>query len=538
MSPAPIEIMIIKNACIIDGTGAPACSGSVVVKDGTIAAVGPLPQDALAAVPDAEAIDAGGKVVCPGFIDMHRHCDAAALKPGFGEIELAQGITTCMAGNCGMAMVPNTPETRQGLENYLQPCLGAFPPDFACTTHREYRDLLERTPLALNMGYFAGMGALKIAARGFGGGRMSRKEIDTAKGLLSDALDSGVRGMTLGLMYVPEIYCNAGELGAVAEAMKGRGVLCTHMRSETDKLYEAVQEVISIAKRGAVPLEISHFKAAGTLAWGSVLYRTIDLIERSRAEGVDVTVDFYPYDCGSSTMMQMLPPGYLAVGAEAAIAGLNKPENVARMRRLLLDGEPGWDNLSRTIGWDRTIISSVNLDEHQKWLGKSVTECVRESGAQDEAEFVADLMYTEQGKVAIINRSMSQDDIDAIARLPYSSLISDALYGDMKGPHPRLTGAFPHFLREYVLERKVLPIEAAIKKMTSQPAARLNLNDRGVLAPGKRADILVFDPREFRDTSTYLAPTGLAAGLAYAFIGGRKVVENGKVVAWDAGRVV
>jgi N-acyl-D-amino-acid deacylase len=320
--------------------------------------------------------------------------------------------------------------------------------------------------------------------------------------------------------------------------MKGRkGILCTHMRWETEHLVKAVKEVIAIAKKAEVPLEISHFKAAGVKAWHGVLHEAIDCIEAERARGMDVTVDFYPYDCGSSTMMQMLPPGYLAMGVEKAIAGLNQRENVEKMRKLLIEGEKDWDNLSQTIGWDRTIISSVDLEENRKFLGKSVTAAAREYGYQDEAEMVAQLMYSEKGKVAIINQSMSVEDIDTIARLPYSSLISDALYGDMKNPHPRLYGAFPRFLRDFVQERKVLDLPAAIRKMTAMPATRVGLDDRGLLQPGRRADILVFDPAKFRDQADYLDPARLSTGLDYAIIGGKTAFRGGTLLRRDAGTV-
>jgi N-acyl-D-amino-acid deacylase len=388
------------------------------------------------------------------------------------------------------------------------------------------------------MGFFAGMGAIKIAVKGFADSPFSAAEMDHAREYLREALDCGAFGMSIGLMYVPEVYGTTGEIARLASVMKGRGILCTHMRSETDRLVNAVAEVIQIAKNAEVPLEISHFKAAGSKAWNGMLSRAIELIEAERAKGLDITVDFYPYDCGSSTMMQMLPPGYLRGNPEEAVAGLNKAENVNKLRKLLADGEPGWDNLSRTIGWDRTIISSVSLPESQKFLGKSVTACVEEFGYSDEAALVAELMYREKGKIAIINRSMRIEDIDTIARLPYSMLVSDALYGDMKGPHPRLTGAFPRFLRDFVWERKVLSPEQGIRKMSALPAARLGLKDRGLLRPGYKADVLVFDPRRFREASTYLDPMLQAIGLEYALIDGRPAWKNGTLATGDAGGIL
>jgi N-acyl-D-amino-acid deacylase len=454
-----------------------------------------------------------------------------------GAIELLQGITTCFAGNCGMAPVPNRPETRTQLQNYVAPCLGSFENE-TFLSHREYAGRLESIPLPFNMGFFAGMGAIRIAAKGFGGTPYTHAEMEKAQALLREALDAGAHGLSIGLMYVPEAYCSLDEIAALARVMKGRGVLCTHMRWETERLPDAVSEVIAVAKKAEVPLEISHFKAAGVRAWGGTLARAIDIIEKERAGGMDITCDFYPYDCGSSTMMQMLPPSFLAGGVEDVLAGLDKPQNIDRLRSLLDSGEPGWDNLSKTIGWDRTIISSVTLNENRVFLGKTVTEAAGEAHARDEAEFVAQLMYAEQGKVGIINRSMAQADINTIARLPYSSLISDALYGDMEGPHPRLSGAFPRFLRDFVFERKILPLETAIHKMTAAPAARLGLSIRGTIAPGNYADLLIFDNDAFRDEATYLEPMKTATGLNLAFVNGLKVVENAKPIHANAGRVV
>ncbi|MDR2448082.1 MAG: amidohydrolase family protein [Treponema sp.] len=527
---------LIRNGLIVDGSGEPPYEGACLVEDGFIRALwhGRAPA-AVEKGNNAEVIDAAGRVVCPGFIDMHRHCDTAALREDFGLIELSQGITSCFAGNCGMAPVPNVSAFRQSLENYLEPCLGSFKNE-TFSTHREYLKRLEAAQPPVNMGFFAGMGAIRIAVKGFDPSPFAASEMDAAHGLLRDALDCGAYGMSIGLMYVPELYSGADEIAALASVMKGGGgILCAHMRWETERLEKAVQEVIHIAQKAEVPLEISHFKAAGATAWHDVLYRAIEIIEAERGRGADITVDFYPYDCGSSTMMQMLPPSYLAVGVEDAIEGLKKRENVEKMRKLLESGEPGWDNLSKTIGWDRTIISSVRRDENRKFLGKSVSACAKEYGFRDEAEMAAQLMYSEKGKVAIINQSMSPNDIDTIARLPYSSLISDSLYGDMNNPHPRLYGSFPRFLRDFARERGILDFAQAVRKMTSQPAQRVGLKDRGLLSPDYRADIIIFDPAAFRDNADYLTPAALASGLDCAIINGKTVYRNGRMLCRNAG---
>jgi N-acyl-D-amino-acid deacylase len=523
--------LLIRGGLIVDGSGDPPFRGDILVDGGFIQGIfGPeSPPKRRSAGPE-EIVEAEGALVCPGFIDLHRHCDTAALGKDFGLIEISQGITSCFAGNCGMSPVPNDPATRRALQNYLAPCLGSFENE-TFSSHREYLARLQSARPPLNLGFYAGMGALRIKAKGFSSGPYTQGEMDRARGLLQEALDCGAFGLSIGLMYVPELYSSAAEIAALASVMKGgKGILCTHMRWETEHLVKAVKEVIAIAKEAEVPLEISHFKAAGLKAWHRVLQGAVETIEAERARGMDITVDFYPYDCGSSTMMQMLPPSYLAAGVEEAVAGLNKGENVEKLRKLLAQGEENWDNLSQTIGWDRTIISSVNLEENRKYLGKSVTACTEEYGFRDEAEMAAALMYSEGGKVAIINQSMSQEDIDTIARLPYSSLISDALYGDMRNPHPRLYGAFPRFLRDFVRERKVLDLPTAVRKMTAQPAERVGLHDRGLLRPGRRADIIVFDPAQFRDQADYLNPARLAVGLDCAVIGGEIAFRRGKIL--------
>lgn len=524
--------LLIRGGTIIDGTGAPGFTGDVLAGDGAILAIGAFNDW------EGDTIEASGKIVCPGFIDLHRHCDVAALREDFGRIELAQGITACFAGNCGMSPVPNVPSSKPELQKYLQPCLGSFEAeDFS--SHVQYTERLKSRPLPLNLGFYAGLGAIKIAVKGFSSAPLTPEEIGQAKKYLSEALECGAFGLSTGLMYVPEAYSQPREIAEIASVMRGgRHVLFAHIRSESSGLVQSIEEAVSIAKKAEVPLQICHFKAAGKKAHGETLLRAIEFIEKERAGGTDVTVDFYPYSCGASTMMQMLPPGFLSGGVDKAIASLANPVNVEKMRRGLLEGETGWDNLSRTIGWENTIISAVGLPENHKFLGMSVTECADKFGYRDEADFVAALMHSEDGKVSIINRSMSQQDIDTIAKLPYSMLISDSLYGDMKRPHPRLTGSFPCFLREYSLERGVLTPEEAIRKMTSQPARRVGLADRGVLREGNRADILVFDPRRFRAASTYSSPAEIAEGLDFALIGGRTAWRGGNLADGTQGRLL
>jgi len=304
------------------------------------------------------------------------------------------------------------------------------------------------------------------------------------------------------------------------------------MRWETERLVDGVDEMIRIGKLAEVPIHISHFKAAGRIAWEiNAMDQAIEHIEAERARGMDITVDFYPYDCGSAMLSQMVPPSLLQGDIDARIQELGTPEGIVALRRLLCDGEPGWDNLSASIGWDQIYIMSAKLPENKRFVGKTGTESVDAFGYEDPAALVGTILASEKGDVININRSMRQEDIDKVAQLPYAHLISDSLYGDMLRPHPRLFGAFPKFLREYVRERKLLTLETAIHKMTGMPARRAFQGKIGLLRPGYRADVLVFSSDAFQDQATYDEPIQLAEGLDYMFVGGRLKTKNGRLLS-------
>ncbi|MCL2277768.1 MAG: amidohydrolase family protein, partial [Treponema sp.] len=333
---------LISGGYIIDGSGSPSFIGDLLFENEIILEIkknGARTEKnhAIENSEEREIINAEGKIICPGFIDAHRHCDTAVFREGFGDLELKQGITTCVAGNCGMAPAPNTPETREQYENFLMPCLGPFPRE-KFSSHSEYVRLLQSAKLPLNIGFFAGMGALRVTAKGFDSSPYTKDEMKKARALLAEASFNGAFGLSIGLMYIPEFYSDADEIACLAKEIRGRGIIAAHMRHETNLLVSAVEEVIIIAKKAGIPLHISHFKAAGRGTWGRTLVRAIELIEKERAGGTDITVDFYPYDCGSSTLTQMIPPSYMSRGFEKAIAGLDKPDNIKWIRALLENG--------------------------------------------------------------------------------------------------------------------------------------------------------------------------------------------------------
>lgn len=525
--------ILIQNGLIVDGTGRKPYMGNVLLKGDRIAAVGDVNQDA------ERVIDADGKVVCPGFIDIHRHCDAKFLQgPEFAKVMLAQGITTTVTGNCGMSLAPSPAEPGE-MYDFMEAVLGSGCAALGIRTSRQYREALEGRPLPVNTAFMAGTGSIKITVRGFSDAPWTEKDQAEAAALVEEALTEGAVGISAGIMYLPECYSTARDFGEILKPLGKAGKpLCVHIRGEGDSLVASVQEVLEIGRIAGCPVEISHFKCCGVKNWKKGIHQAIAYIEKARAAGQDVTCDFYPYEGGSTALTTMLPPAFVAGNMAKALARLGTPEGVEDFRKSVSVLYPDWDNYAITLGWERILISGVSDKENERFLGLSVAEAAEKFGFADGAACAAYLMNSDAGKTAIINLSMCQEDIDTVARLPYSVVISDSIYADTNTPHPRMYGAFPKILREYVGERNVLSLQEAIAKMTSRPAARMGLKDRGVLAANAYADLLIFDPSHFRDNATFAAPTRLATGLDWAFLNGQLVWQDGRCLKMDAGCLI
>ena len=440
-----------------------------------------------------------------------------------------------MAGNCGLSPVPGDQPWREEYYRYLEPVLGPIPKEFRPGSSQKdyfdnflkYREALESSPLPINIGFLAGLGAIKTAVKGFSPLPFSPEEMARAQKGVREAYDGGALGLSTGLIYKPECYSSLEELIELAPA-GSRKILCAHIRGEGNSLVQSIEEIIRVAESAGVPVNVSHFKATGTKNWRSLIHRAIEKIEAARDRGLEITADFYPYDAGSTTIMSLAPPVLQQDSMEDVCAKLAGKDGRDLLRREITKGHPGWDTNPLNTGWDRIIISAVNLPEHEAYCGRSMEAIAREEGFEDPADLMARLVAAEEGRVGIITISMAPEDIDCIARLPWTCLISDSLYSAAANPHPRLHGAFPKFLREYVRERHVLSMEEAIKKMTSMPAGRMGLANRGKIAPGCAADILVFDQEKFRDNADYSNPRSLATGLGTVILNGKIVYHNGE----------
>lgn len=528
--------ILIENAVVYDGSGCEPYKASILIENDRIMEV-----DRACSIHDADQkIDARGMAVSPGFIDIHRHCDVKPFNNGsFGDVMLAQGITTTVVGNCGISMTPVSMDEDLAREtyNFDEPVLGpAYP---SIRTYHDYMASLEKMDLPLNMAAMIGTGNVKIAVKGFSDKPFSDEEMEEAKALIADALALGSPGISAGIMYLPECYSSMDEFARLLEPLgKAGGVLTTHIRGEGDSMVESVKEVIGIASKVGCALEISHFKSCGMKNWRKDIHAAIALIEEARKKGQDVTCDFYPYEGGSTALTTMLPPVFVNGNLGDALKRLGTQEGVDDFREKASVEYPDWDNFCITLGWDRILISGVVKEENRKFLGMDMVSAAKKYGYEDAFALAAYLMHGEDGKTAIINMSMCQDDIDAVAKLPYSIIISDSIYAETDTPHPRLYGAFPKVIREYVMERGLYTMQEAVRKMTALPAWRMGIKERGMIRPGYYADINIFNPAVFRDNATFQDPAKVATGLSFCLINGEVVFKDGKVLSRSAGRVV
>lgn len=515
---------LLVNGTVCDGSGGKPYRADVLIEGERICKIGKCTGVS------AQRVDADGCVIAPGFIDMHRHCDAAALTdPDFGTIELRQGITGVVGGNCGMSIFPAAGIHKGEICRFVEPCLGKIPENWEFPSYASYRKRLKEKEIPVHLGNLVGTGTVKASVKGYQAGPFTRSELEKAAGHIREALEEGALGVSMGIMYQPECYSSREEMLYLLKAAAPfqRPMMC-HMRGEGDLLIPSVREIVGLCREAQLPLHISHFKATGRKNWNRTIEGAIAVIEEARDAGQDVTADFYPYCCGSTTLLSLLPPQLMSGGLEEALLRIRGKQGWGLLKKELYAKNPGWENMVEAIGWERIVISSVGGEKNRRMQGLDFAAAAAKGGYGDPAELMADLLCEEKGNVGIILQSMEQADVDRVAKLPYTMLISDALYGGGDCPHPRLYGAFPRLLVDFVRERRVLTMQEAVRKMTAMPAQRLGLKDRGRIAEGAYADLVVFDPVAIRDRATYENPRQLGEGILGVFVDGRRVVEKDK----------
>ena len=531
--------ILIKGGLVFDGADRPGVKADVLVSDGLIAKIAPSISEKAARV-----IDADGLAVAPGFIDIKTHSDFTLPINPKAESKLRQGVTTEIIGHCGFSVAPVLPGKVELLRDYLSPSAPWLP--FRELSFPDYLDTFPAT--ALNPGMLVGHNTLRLMVMGMDQRAPTPAELDAMIALLEEGLNAGALGLSSGLFTSPGSYAAPEEMIALCNVVKRHnGGYFTHIRDESNKVIEAVEEAIHIAETCKIHVEIVHFKCSGMDNWGKAT-RCLQMIADAKARGVDVDCDSHPYTAGSNPLKNLMPQWVQAGGVPAMLERLKLKETRDRIRTDI--ERDGLNNWGRIPNWDCVQISiTPNLPQY---AGRTIADLANERG-DDPIDVVCDYMIEDKGATRVLVISISEDDIRAIVKSPQALVGSDgncvADYGitSQGMPHPRFYGTFPRILGHYVHELGVIPIERAIHKMTGLTAKALRLKDRGLLKEGYRADIVMFDPADFKDQATYADPHRYPTGTrTTVLVNGEVVIENathtgalpGQVLRRDASGMV
>lgn len=510
--------LVIAGGSLIDGSGTAAVAADVGVRGDRIAAV--ADHGRLAA---ADTLDATGHVVTPGFVDLHSHADFSLQGHPSADTCLYQGVTTLVGGNCGFSPFPATDPARL---RRAAAFLGHDGLRWDWTGFREYADSLERSAPAVNLVAQVGLNALRIAVVGHDERPAAPEDLAAMRVLLERASDEGVRGFSTGLVYAPGSYAPPEEVTELARAAARLDLLySTHMRDEADRLIEAVTEALTTARESGVRLEISHLKAMGRANHGKV-HEALRLIDDARADGVDVTADVYPYTASSTTLTSRLPGWALDGGVDRLLERL---ADAKTRRRIAAEAR---------IDPDAIVLAELPPGPYDSWTGRSLAELGAELGLGG-AETALEVLAAHHGSAGIVNHAMAEDDVRAVLSHPQVSVASDGWTLSPSGagrPHPRSFGTFARVLGRYTGDLLTLP--DAVRKMTSLPASRAGLTDRGRIREGMAADLAVLDPAAVRDTSTFDDPWHLAAGVRHVVVNGVPALRDAAPTGNRPGRVL
>lgn len=527
--------LLIKNGLIIDGSGSKPYRGSVAVDGEKISDIFNEGEVSEAAV----VIDADGKYITPGLIDIHRHADACVTGDSFGEIELAQGLTTIVNGQCGLTIAPCTQPNRDKILDFLEPVMGRTDKNLYFETTSQYFDILDRRNLALNVGMCVGNGTLRMNSRGFEPGEnLSGNQLKITHSLLRDSLDAGCLGVTMGIVYAPEnCYRHEGFVKALEPMSDYNVPLVCHIRGYGDLLHGSLHEVIDVAKALRVPLHISHMMSVGRQNWGEGLDKALRILDEARDDGLSVSCDVYPYTAGSSQLIQILPPWYQEGGVDMIIKRLSDPEMRHELVEILEKPSSKFENLLYSTGFDSLLVTTLGSEKNQQYVGKTISQ-IAELQNKDPYDCAFDLLIEEKCNVTMVIFITSESDILNIIKYPYSSIISDSVYPVSGLPHPRLYGTYPKVLAEFVREKSLIDLSEAIRKMTSEPAKLYRIGDKGQIKKGYDADLAVFDLNNIGCEASYVESRRLARGMDKVIVAGKVAYDRGKIVNTGCGKLI
>ncbi len=525
--------LVVRGGTIYDGTGGDPYRGDLATRGDEVAAVGAVSGRG------SREIDATGLAVAPGFINMLSWATESLLEDGRSQSDIRQGVTLELFGE-GWSMGPlNDRMKRDMLERQSDVKF-----DVPWTTLGGFLDHLVKPGISTNVASLVGATTVRINVLGHEDRPPSPAELERMRALVDRAMRDGAIGVGSSLIYAPACFADTDELVALCEvAARHGGLYTSHIRSETDGLVEAIDEVIDIVKRTGVRGEIYHLKQAGRTHWGK-LDVVLEHIEAARAAGLGVTADMYPYTAGATGLYAIMPPWVQEGGHDAWVQRLRDPAIRARVAEEMRRPAEGWENFLFSIDSpDGILLASLKNDKLKHLTGKTLGEVARMRGVTPE-EAAIDLVVEDDSRVGAIYFTISEDNVKRQVQLPWMSFGSDAASLAPEGvflrsnPHPRAYGTFARVLGHYSRDEGLMPLQEAVRRMTSFPAATMGIEKRGTLAAGMHADVVVFDPRAIKDHATYADPHRYSTGVAHVFVNGEQVIRDGEHTGATPGRVV
>jgi N-acyl-D-amino-acid deacylase len=485
--------ILIRNGRILDGTGNNWYYGDVAISQGKIVAVGKL-----ANYKAGKTIDAKGLYVAPGFIDVHTHIEGEEAKAPDASSFILDGVTSVVTGNCG--------NSAADMGRYFQ--------------------FIDSVRLSINVAALVGHNTVRREVMGTANRQPTPEEQHRMELLVEKAMQQGAVGLSTGLIYVPGTYSQTPEVVGLAKtAAKHNGIYATHMRNEADEVAQAIEEALTISRQANIPLEISHFKLSGQNNWGRS-DETLGMVKKAREEGLEVTIDQYPYTASSTSLSTLFPDEMLADGQDSIKARIDNPATREYIKKYMLS------RLKKRKQKHFTYCQIASYRADSTLNGKNIEEVNlmmgRKHNAGNEADLIIDMMY--KGGASMVFHGMGEEDVKNIMQYPFNMFASDASIRVYKSgvPHPRGYGTNARVLGKYVREEKVITLEEAIRRMTTLPAQKFGFKDRGLLKEGMAADIVVFDAATVKDKSTYADPHQYSEGFKYVLVNGQVVVEDGK----------
>lgn len=532
----------IMNGTVVDGTGKKAFRADVGILDDRIAAIGDLSDTESGIV-----IDAAGKIVAPGFIDMHTHSDISMLLDDTADSMLRNGVTTNLCGNCGEGITPISAEYKDIMVKYMRSSVlpGVYPKgyEYPWSTFREYHAYIRRNPPLINMASLVAHGPIRMSVMGMERAAADEKQLERMRALIREGMEAGAFGFSTGLAYSPGDLVGKRELMEIAKPLREfGGFYATHMRNQGEGTFDSLEETRYIGEGAGIPIHVSHLKLADPKMWGKT-EAVFRWFEQVNAEGLKATFDVYPYTRGCSGILRLLPPWSKEGGVADTIRRLTDPDIRKTVLHDCRNGMDGWENLAENVGWENVYLTSFRKEENRQLEGLSVAEIARKL-ERDPWEAYLDLVVAEEAKTGILVASMSTADMEKILVHPESIIVSDGAAQSLRPDrnygfkHPRAYGTQTRVLREFVREKKLLTVEEAVRKMTSMPAAVLGMKSRGSINAGNYADLVVFDPETVSDMSTFADLQRAPVGIETVIVNGRIALRDHMVICKTAGRLI